>query len=475
MPYVGNAGRHKSAGNPRETTASAQLRFCQPHTDTHIVVRDLVATSEEFVINTMRKGLAAAGVVALITAGAAACGNEEPSTPQGKVSNAFIQLGEQKSVTLGLSFDGTPDQIYAALKDQDDFKRADADLIAGLRVSTSFSADKALAELSGDDKGISFGVEVAGGASGKSEGKTLIGLRSVDQKAYVQVDLKGLAALDTTGDAGLSDITGMLGSVDQLPSSFGSIKTLAKGGWVSIDPKAFAEFAKTLGDDASGDSASGSGSGSGSDDGSDDSPLGGLGLPSGLPTGLPTDLAHKTFAELLAPLQKSLTKDAKITDLGSQDGADHLKVSVPARSLAQDLKSSLGSMAKVLPGDLQKSLDDVPNKTVALDVAVKGGKLTHVSVDLAQFDDTIHGKLPLGLSVDGGADPVKAPAGAQQLNPQDLMGALMSQLGDFKVKADKLDPGAFTARPGQLTGDDSASAQAPADQLKDLHIDLSGL
>jgi hypothetical protein len=419
----------------------------------------------------MRKGLAAAGVVALITAGAAACGDEEPGTPQGKVTNAFTKLGEQKSVTLGLSFDGTPDQIYAALKDQDDFKRADADMLAGLRVSTSFSADKALAELTGDDKGTSFGVEVAGGASGKSEGKTLIGLRSVDQKAYVQVDLKGLAALDTTGDSGLSDITGMLGSVDQLPSSFGSVKTLAKGGWVSIDPKAFAQFAKTLGDDASGDSASGSGS----DDGSDDSPLSGLGLPSGLPTGLPTDLAHKTFAELLAPLQQSLTKDAKITDLGTQDGADHLKVSVPARSLAQDLKNSLGSMTKALPGDLRNSLDDVPNKTVALDVAVKGGKLTHISVDLAQFDDTIHGKLPLGLSVEGGADPVKAPAGAQPLNPQDVMGAVMSQLGDFKVKAGKLDPGAFTAQPDQLTGDDSASAEAPADQLKDLHIDLSGM
>lgn len=419
----------------------------------------------------MRKGLAAAGVVALITAGAAACGNEEPSTPQGKVSNAFIKLGEQKSVTLGLSFDGSADQIYAALKDQDDFKRADADMLAGLRVSTSFSADKALAGLTADDKSTSFGVEVAGGASDKSAGKTLIGLRSVDQKAYVQVDLKGLAALDTTGDSGLSDITGMLGEVDQLPSSFGSIKTLAKGGWVSIDPKAFTEFAKTLGDDAKG----AGGSDSGSDDGSGDSPLGGLGLPGGLPTGLPGDLAHKTFAELLAPLQKSLTKDAKITDLGSQDGADHLKISVPARSLAQDLKGSLGSMATMLPGDLGKSLDDVPNKTVALDVAVKGGKLNHISVDLAQFDATIHGKLPLGLSVDGGADPVKAPAGAQQLNPQDLMGAVMSQLGDFKAKADTIDSGDFTVQPDRLTGDDSASAQAPASQLKGLHIDLSGL
>jgi hypothetical protein len=383
----------------------------------------------------MRKGLAAAGVVALITAGAAACGSEEPGTPQGKVTNAFTKLGEQKSVTMGMSFDGTPEQIYAALKDQDDFKRADADMLGGLRISTSFSADKALAEVKGDDKGTSFGLEVAGGAGGKSQGKTLVGVRSVDQKAYVQVDLKGLAALDTTGDTGLSDLTGMLNSVDQLPSSFASIKTLAKGGWVSIDPQAFADFAKTLGG-GKGSGSSGSSDGFGSSDGSADSPLGGLGLPSDLPTALPTDLAKKTFAELLAPLQKSLTKDAKITDLGTKDGADHLKVSLPARTLAQDIENSLGSMTSMLPGDLKKSLDDVPDKTVSLDVAVKGGKLNHISVDLAQFDDTIHGSLPLGLSIDGGADPVKAPSGAQQLNPQDLVGAVMSQLGDLMGNKD---------------------------------------
>ncbi|SHN21647.1 hypothetical protein [Actinacidiphila paucisporea] len=401
----------------------------------------------------MRKGLAAAGVVALITAGAAACGTGEPSTPQGKVNNAFTKLGEQKSVTIGLSFDGTPDQIFAALKDQDDFKRADADMLAGLRVRTSFSSGKPLAELTGNDKTTSFGLEVAGGASAKSDGKTLVGLRSVDQKAYVRVDIKGLAALDTTGDAGLSDLNGMLGSVDNLPSSFGSLKTLVKGGWVSIDPTAFADFAKTLGSDSGSDSGDSGSAGSG------DSPLSGFGLPSGLPTGLPTDLGKKTFAQLLAPLQQSLAKDATITDLGTKDGADHLKVSVPARALAKDLESSLGSLTKELPGDLKKSLADVPNKTVALDVAVKGGELEHVSVDLAQFDDTIHGTLPLGLSVEGGADPVKAPSGAQQLNPQDLMGALMSQIGDLKVTADKF---------GSGTADGS-------DAFPGLNMDLSGL
>lgn len=380
----------------------------------------------------MRKGLATAGVVALITTGAAGCGSEEPGTPQGKVDNAFTKLGEQKAVTLGLSFDGTADQIYAAMKDEDDFKRADADMLAGLRLSASLSSDKPLAELKGDDKGTSAAFELTGGATGKSEGKQLVGLRSVDQKLYVQVNLKGLTALDTSGDTQLSDLDGMLGDVDNLPSSFSSVKTLAKGGWVSIDPKAFGEFAKSLG--------GGKGS-AGADDsaGSKASPLGGLGLPSALPTGLPTDLGQKSLAQLLAPLQQALTKDGKITDLGSKDGADHLKVSVPARQFSKDLQQSLGSMTKMLPGDLKDSLDDVPDKAVSVDLAVKDGKLRHITFDLAQLDTTLHGKLPLDLSLDGDADPVSAPKGAEQLDPQDLIGAVMSQLGDgFKVKSDKL-------------------------------------
>ncbi|MFG1808662.1 hypothetical protein [Streptomyces sp. NPDC049040] len=403
----------------------------------------------------MRKGLAAAGVVALITTGAAACGNEEPSTPQGKVSNAFTNLGEQKSVTFGLAFDGTPDQIYAALKDQDDFERADAALLAGLHVKSSLSADKPLAEVRGDDKTTAFGLEMTGGASGKSEGKSLLGVRSVDKKFYLRVDLKGLAALDTGDDSGLADINGMLGSLDDMPSSFGSLKTLAKGGWVSLDPDAFLDFAKTMG--------GGEEDSTGSDD-VEGSALGGLGLPSDLPTGLPTELGHKTFAQLLAPVQQTLTKDAKITDLGSKDGADHLKVSVPARQFAKDLQTSFGSLTKELPGDLQDSLDDVPNKTVSIDVAVKDGKLSHITVDLAQLDGTIHGTLPLDLSVDGGADPVKAPAGAQQLNPQDLIGLAMSKFADFGVKAEKLDFGHLPAAYG-----------SPESLLQGLKPDVSGL
>lgn len=380
----------------------------------------------------MRRGLAAAGVVALITAGAAACGTEKPATPQGKVGNAFAKLGEQKSVTLGLSFDGTAEQIYAAMKGQDDFKLSDAKLLAGLHVKAGFSADKPLAELKSGDKGSDLGLEVTSEAGGGKDGKPLVGVRSVDQKVYLQVDLKGIASLDPE-DPDLADINDLVASVDKMPSSFASVKTLAKGGWVSLDPKAFTDFFKTLGKDAGGDSSGGSDSDSADGSGS---PLDGLGLPSTLPTGLPKDLADKSVAQLLAPLQQSLTRDAKLTDLGSKDGADHIKASIPARTLVKDLEGGLGSLTKQLPGGVGKDLQDVPNKSVDLDLAIKDGKLTHITLDVAQLDDTVHGSLPLDLSIDGGAAPVEAPKGAQPLNPQDLMGLAMAQFGGSDDSAD---------------------------------------
>jgi hypothetical protein len=364
--------------------------------------------------------------VALITAGAAACGDDEPSTPQGKVTNAFTHLGDQKSVTLGLSFDATAQQIYAAMKDQDDFDQSDATMLAGLRISAALSSPKAFVDLKQGDKGGNLGFSVASGASDGKDGTTLVGVRSVDGKVFLKVDLKAVAGLDPN-DKDLKELGSVVDSADQMPSSFASVKALVKGGWVSLDPKAFGDFFKSLG------SQGGSSDDSGSDDlGSGDDPLAGLGLPGGLPTALPSDLANKSVTQLIAPLRESLTRDAKLTDLGTRDGADHIEASIPARTLAKDLQDGLGSLSKSLPSEVTKGLDDlddVPNKTVKLDLAIKGGKLTHITVDLAQLDDTVHGKLPLDLSIDDEAAPVSAPSGAQQLNPQDLMGLVMSQLG----------------------------------------------
>jgi hypothetical protein len=377
---------------------------------------------EEFDINTIRRGLAAAGVVALITTGAAACGDDEPGTARGKVDNAFTKLGQQKALTVGLSFEATDQQIYDALKDGDSFTLDDAKILGGLHIKAGYSSDKALRDLTvgGKTDGASAALEVTSGDGGSA--KPLIGLRSVDKTLYAQLDLKGITALDPENTE-LSDVNDLLDSVDQLGSSFDSVKALAHGQWVSLDVNAFTDFFKSLG------------GGSGSDSGDSD-----LGLPSDLPTGVPSDLAGKTFSQLVMPLHDVLTKDATLKDLGSKDGADHIKATIPAPLLAKEvqswLKGSLGSLSKQLPSDFDESLARMPITPVTLDLALKGGELRGITVDLAQLDDTTHGSLPLALSIEGGAAQIDAPKGAKQLNPQDLMGLAMQQFG---VKNESLD------------------------------------
>ncbi|MBY8878169.1 hypothetical protein [Actinacidiphila acidipaludis] len=356
----------------------------------------------------MRKGLAAAGVVALISVGAVACGSDT-TTPQGKVENAFEKLGKQNTVTMSLGFDGSADDIYAALKDEDDFSRDNAKLLATLNLSLSVSSQKSFSLLgkdgAKDGKNGAFAFALSNDGSGAS---SLAEIRYVNQKAYLRVDLKGLEKLGPTG--GNTAFDQFLSQSDQLPSSLASVKAAIKGQWVTIDPKAFQQFAKSLAGASGGSS------------GSADSPLSGL-------TGTPS-VDAATQKKIWAALKKALTTNVTYKDLGNRDGADHVQVSAPARQLAKALSDSLTPVLKDIPGYNAKSLDPsgAPDKTLSVDVAIKGGSLSAVTFDIAQLDDQAHGKLPITLSLDGSAKSISAPAGAQVLNPQDIMGLFMSQM-----------------------------------------------
>jgi hypothetical protein len=368
----------------------------------------------------MRKTLAAAGVVALITAGSAACGTDK-TTPQGKVSNAFENFGKQNTVTVGLGFDGSADQIYAALKGEDDFTQADAKLLASLNLSLGVTSKKSFSLLgktqSTQGGAISFAL-----TSEESGGKSLAEIRVVDQKLYLRADIKSLEKLDTSSSASsdTAQLDQFLNQADQLPSSLDSVKSALKGDWISIDPKAFAAFAKSM---AGGSTDSGSGSSSG--DGTETtSPLDGI-------PGMPK-MDAATVKKLVAALKASLATNVTYKDLGSHDGADHIQVSAPARQLAKAIGDNLAPVLKDVPGFDAKSLQDtsgVPNKTLSVDVALKGGDISAITFDIAQLDDQAKGKLPLTLTLDGSAKPVTAPAGAKVVNPQDIMGLVMSSMG----------------------------------------------
>jgi len=374
-------------------------------------------------------------VVALVAAGSAACGTAQAgTTPQDKVGNAFTKLGDQKSLTLGASLDATADQIYAVLKG-DDFTHDTASALAALHATFSVAADKPLSQATDDDSG-SYGFQLSSDAAGK---QNLAEVRSVDQQLYLRFDLKALQKLapDTSGDGGsgtsLADLNELLDSVDQLPSSAGALKAAVDGEWISVDPATLTSFAQTFGD------LTGSGSSSGS------------------------GLDAQSTQQLVTAFEDALTHNAKFTDLGSSGGADHVQVSVPAQQFAGELKTSLASVAGDLPGfdaaDLD-GLDDVPNRTVTADVAIKDGSVSGITFDLAQLDDQPHtGKLPLALTLRGGSDPVTAPAGAQKFDPQDLLGVIMGGLpgsltGDDPSSTDlgSTDTGSSTASPG--SGDD---------------------
>jgi hypothetical protein len=361
----------------------------------------------------MRKGLAAAGVVALISVGASACGSDT-TTPQGKVSNAFEKLGKQNTLTLALAFDGSTDEIYNALKGEDDFTRDNAKLLSSLHLSLSVSSQKSFSLLgtsggkSGKDSAVAF--SLSSDDSGKDG---LAEIRYVDQKAYLRVDLKGLEKLSPSGKS--TQLDQFLAQTDQLPSSLASVKAGLQGQWVSIDPKAFQQFANSLG---GGTNSSGS---SGSSD-SSASPLSGL-------TGGPK-LDPATEKRVVDALKKALSTNVTYKDLGSRDGADHIQVTAPARQLAGAVRDALTPVLKDIPGYDASSLDPakVPAKNLSVDVAVKGGTLSAITFDVAQLDDQAQGKLPLTLSLTGSADSISAPKDAQVLNPQDLVALFMSNM-----------------------------------------------
>ncbi|MEC3996279.1 hypothetical protein VSR01_23285 [Actinacidiphila sp. DG2A-62] len=358
----------------------------------------------------MRKGLAAAGVVALITAGSAACGTDH-TTPQGKVDKAFSSFGGQNTVTLGLAFDGSADQIYASMKDEDDFTRDDAKLLASLHLSLGVTTPKSF-KLLGKAHTAQGGAFTLALSTDESGDTSLAEIRVVDQKLFLHADVKGLEKLaPNQNSTDIQQLNQFLDQADQLPSSLNSVKAALKGQWISLDPKAFADFAKSMGGS------------SGDDSGSD--PLAG-GLP-----GVPK-IDAATRAKIVDALRQAFTTNVTYKDLGNHDGADHVQVTAPAKQLAKAIDDGLTPVLKDIPGydsTALSGLQDVPNKTISADVGVKDGKLKSITFDVEQLDDQATGKLPLTLTFDGSAKAISAPPGAQVVNPQDIVGLVMSGLG----------------------------------------------
>ncbi|MFI6645854.1 hypothetical protein [Streptomyces sp. NPDC050504] len=358
----------------------------------------------------MKKALAAAGTVALITAGTVGCNPTEKLTAGMKVQKAFDRLKDEKAVSAAVGFGAKPEDLLKLMrKDDKDATLAQAQLVTDLRISIAASADKPLSEVTSEnlkDSKVSASFSI-----GKKDSDGLLEVRSIGEKTYLRADLKGVGTLvdSVSPDAGAKkDIDEMLNGINsaELPSSLASVKAAIEGKWVEIDLKSFEEFAKSQGAD--------------------------LGAEAGLPT---SSLDAKTQKEFIDAVSKAIGDNAEAKDSGSEDGADVVTVTVPAQKTAKDLVKALKPLESKIPELKELNKADpskAPAKDIAIDVHVKKGQVAKLSLDLSQFDEknsTGGVKLPLVIEIKSDADKVEAPADATKLQPQDIMGAVAFMMG----------------------------------------------
>ena len=312
-----------------------------------------------------------------------------------KVQNAVDKLDGHKGATAQLSIDASADQIWAALKSESGFSRSDATTLAGLRLTTTLSSDKPLKDVKPTDTMGGVGLQLSTDA-GRTQA---VEVRFVNKVVYLRADIKTLVGLG--GAASASDLAGLnslLGQADSLPASLGSVKAALQGQWISIDPQSFLDFAKSL--DKSG------------------------GSPIPVPP-IPTFDAA-TQQQVQSALSSAIKENAKFADAGSKDGVDHVTVTLAAGKAIRQLATGLKPLTKQIPELPLSKLDTAPDKNVTLDLAIKNGDLSGVTIDLAQFTKKpTTGKVPLHLALSGEDKPLAAPTGAKALNPQDIMGALV--------------------------------------------------
>ncbi|GAA2416935.1 hypothetical protein GCM10010420_54020 [Streptomyces glaucosporus] len=361
----------------------------------------------------IRKSLAAA-CCALLLAASAACDASEPADAESRVRGAVERLGEWEAVSVTARVDASADEVYAFLRRAQDGgtapTRADAASLSRMEVSFTVGSDEPLKD-TGDGDRLDSGLMVNFG------GLDLAGYRSLGTDVYVRADWRRLDAEFGGGHATVSQAAGLARSADGLPPSLAPARDLFQGRWVQIDPEEFDHFARALG--------------------------GKYGRRAQRLANS-ADLLQSPAAQhhVIDSVRRALDGHASFRDAGSRDGAEHVAVSLPAREVAGDLADALGPLEERFDGIGFAWLERAPDREVTVDLALRGGTLSKMTVDLGRFlgaeggkgdgqDDRGPGVLPLTLSfAPGQAVPLRVPEGVRWLDPQDVMAAaLYERLG----------------------------------------------
>lgn len=377
------------------------------------------------------KPLVALGCTTALVTGVAACGAIENISAGKRLENATDKLGERRSLSVELDLDATPEQLIALSKSDssaEPMTREEAEALAGMRVSVAVQAKKPLAE-AGDKDIIGTRMKLSGPDGDLAE------YRIMGETAYIRLDVKAFGELSGAP----------VPSADELPEDMPGGEVLRKlfdGGWVKVDTAEMEKAQEEFG--AGGGQKKGSGG---------------------------AEIAPETSRKITKQLKKLFAREVTIKDEGRRDGADHLVATGPVRTLLTGVFNELRPFTDEIPGgeDLPtaKDFQDVPDKKIAVDFAIKNGALTEASADLAPFAEGLKkgDKLPLKLTF-GEAGKIVAPSGATELDMKELMEAAAAMM------MGGIDDSGATSGDDFILDDD---VQGGPDGIDGLDIDLSDL
>ncbi|GEB48598.1 MULTISPECIES: hypothetical protein [Streptomyces] len=348
------------------------------------------------------------------------CSVTEKLTTGLKVKHAFEKLGEQPTASVLVTVDGDRADSAAFLRAAGapggPGTRRAADLLSRGELAFAVGSDREetpLRDLNRSER-LRFATAVNFG------GKDVLAAKSVEEKLYVRVNLRSLAAQTNGSAKDRRRAKKIVALADDLPLTLRSAKDALKGKWVEVDPESFDDFARAAQEITRGEKKSIRGNRQAS------AALRGDERTSeqvGRATGAGRALNGESEREFLDGLEKTLGRHAEFRKAGERGGAEHVTVTVPAREAAPDLSRALAALgAHIDP-------DQVPEKQLRADLQIRRGQLTGLTVDLGQFVPEDGGKrvhLPLRMVFGGGdAVTVEAPDGARELQPQDLLAAVM--------------------------------------------------
>ncbi|MBO8194835.1 hypothetical protein ITI46_24720 [Streptomyces oryzae] len=375
---------------------------------------------------------AAAACATVLAVSVTGCSMAEKVTTGLKVKHAFEKLGEQPSASVLVSVDGSRAQaekfLRAAGGDDAGSVRHAASLLTRGELTFAVGSDREetpLKELSRSER-LRFAAAVNFG------GKDVLAAKSVEEKLYVRMNLRSLVAQTDGSKADRKRARTIVSLAKDLPMTLGSAKDALKGRWVEIDPESFDDFARAAQEITAEEKKDEHRDGKrrvppqhGADSEQSDETSKRLSRA----TAAGRALNGESEREFLEGLEKTLGEHARFHKAGEYGGAEHVKVTMPARRAAPDLSRALEALGARLDPTT------VPDRTVSADLQIRRGQLTGLTVDLGQFLDDEGGKdgkgagkvhLPLRMDFGGGdAVSVQAPDGARELKPQDLLAAVM--------------------------------------------------